>query len=513
MIFPNPNLLDVVRDILEEKLFGNGQHHLIHEARNQADALELLDSRRYDLIITHLHIPENRKSSVIEKEERGLALLQSLALGDAWTQIPGIVVTVKAEPRLYDAVSDLKDCYMVIEGSEDWHDRLMKCCKKALSPGHVQEEKKSGKLEIYLDLGHKQGYYTLKGIGVPYDDQGLIPINCDSMKDLARRSRNIGRVPKDMWRDELLSIGKTLVKEIFLNTPNLHSHFESMVDALGGGGENVKIRFIIEKEVHPIVLEALFMRDKHLMLYAPIYRTIKVEGGPWPYPLFQDEETQRGQINCLIIEADAWGRVPGVKNKNGEELELDKLKHVQEECESLDCYLRKNKNLFRIGRVEWIRQSPANKSFAEYVKEVLTSKDNKWHIVHFAGHSYYDSDDSEDTGYVFFPGRPDPEAVSIANFSIWLRSHRSTRLIYLSSCHSSEEGFIFQLARHSIPAIIGFRWEVGDDMAAKHSETFYQHLFEEKNLEYAFLKTRNQMYQDHKNDRIWAAPMLVLQMG
>jgi hypothetical protein len=93
---------------------------------------------------------------------------------------------------------------------------------------------------------------------------------------------------------------------------------------------------------------------------------------------------------------------------------------------------------------------------------------------------------------------------------------RETRLLYLSSCQSCEENFAFELADKDIPAVIGFRWPVNNFKAREHARTFYQHLFKERSLERAFLRTRQDMHSKYmqesdRMDKSWAASMLILQ--
>ena len=129
--------------------------------------------------------------------------------------------------------------------------------------------------------------------------------------------------------------------------------------------------------------------------------------------------------------------------------------------------------------------------------------------MHYAGHSYYDCESKK--GYVILPDKYHPVAIEIKEFGQWLRM-AGTHLIFLSSCHSSSEDFVFEMVNNGVPAIIGFRWDLNDKLAAKYSKKFYKYLFEEKNmLEHAFLKTRQEMHKAHSNDRIWASPMLVMQ--
>jgi hypothetical protein len=87
-------------------------------------------------------------------------------------------------------------------------------------------------------------------------------------------------------------------------------------------------------------------------------------------------------------------------------------------------------------------------------------------------------------------------------------------LVYLSSCHSSEENFVFELAKQGIPAVIGFRWDLEDKLAQKYTACFYRQLFQHRlKLEQAFLETRKEMHYQHIDNRIWASPMLIMQVN
>jgi CHAT domain-containing protein len=133
-------------------------------------------------------------------------------------------------------------------------------------------------------------------------------------------------------------------------------------------------------------------------------------------------------------------------------------------------------------------------------------------MVHYAGHSYFDPSTKE--GSVFFPGAGRRiDIVRADKFSAWLRS-ADVRFIFLSSCHSSEAGFVFEMARTQIPAIVGFRWDIEDDKAVEYTKMFYRALFggDDRCLEHAFLKARKGIYENNQLNPIWAAPVLVIQV-
>jgi hypothetical protein len=119
-------------------------------------------------------------------------------------------------------------------------------------------------------------------------------------------------------------------------------------------------------------------------------------------------------------------------------------------------------------------------------------------------------------GYVFFPGGQDAKeesrikVVDLELLSVWLRTAQSN-LVFLSSCYKSREA-AFAFAKQGVPAIIGFQWDVEDDMAAEFTRVFYRILFggEKQSLEYVFLKTRQNIYDYREINPIWAAPFLYM---
>ena len=92
----------------------------------------------------------------------------------------------------------------------------------------------------------------------------------------------------------------------------------------------------------------------------------------------------------------------------------------------------------------------------------------------------------------------------------WLRRATFT---YFSSCDAGAGPFIFSLASQRVSNILGFRWEIKDLLGSAFAQEFYKHLFQTRSLEKAFLKARQQMYEQYPKDRIWAAPILIKQLS
>ena len=113
---------------------------------------------------------------------------------------------------------------------------------------------------------------------------------------------------------------------------------------------------------------------------------------------------------------------------------------------------------------------------------------------------------------VIFPGDGTAEPVKIDVFASVLRN-ADTRLVFLCSCDSAQQDFIFHLAKQRVPAIMGFLWKVKDDRAVAYVKSFYRHLFKERSLEYACLEAKKDMNNKYPDDPIWASSVLVIQVG
>jgi len=497
IIFDNYDEADHIEDTLLENL---GKDISVKVAGSESKAKEKLEKREYDLLVTNLH-----KTPLEAEEQRGLAFLQSLQ--EEGKKIPSILFLSAADEKLINAIKDLFRCEFVFENVKAWENDLIEKSKEILGLKKYKEEKREGErrldIDVTLDLNKNSGECSFSGVNVECGfDRVTFAIDGKSMGKLVRRSKGIEIHPD--WQDELQDIGEELMKQIFQNNPKVGPFLFTQAGKLGIG--NIRIRFIVEKRVHPIALEALFglceISDDYWMLHAPIYRTVKEFPG-LKAPLFWDPETRERSINCLIIEAYTTGTV----DINHKKVTLKGLNNLKGECDFLENYLTGNRGKFNIGRIERIKEKREKKSFAETVKDML--KSDTWHLVHYAGHSYYDSD--HDKGFVFFPEKF-AEKMDISEFSKLLRDAKN-QFIYLSSCHSSENDFVFVLASQNIPAIIGFRWDIDDNMAEKYSRSFYEHLFEVKrSLEYAFLESRKYMHDNYEKNIIWAAPMLIMQL-
>jgi CheY-like chemotaxis protein len=497
-------------ELLEEALVSvlggpDGKQLKIANAGSRADADALLGfDVSFDLVVAHLDIPADNKSCPDEGADIGLEFLKSMRNS---ASTPCILLADSIGGRLLAKTKDISRCELVETGTgldEDFAKSIARVMKKHDSPGQADEEICTATVEITIDRGLVTHVVRCRG-SRQYYGPGRRTIDVDRLKRLARDARRVEQIQGyPDWMEALRDLGADLTELLIRSDGDFSMHL-----GIARGmarDENLRIRFSIDRDVHPVALEALLkpeLEGQFWMLEAPVSRRLNTEA--WRLPLFQDEVTRTGPLNCLIIEADASGYVPGLEN-------LAELKHVPIECQWLEGFLKeptRSNRRVRFERVERVSKAVNGTSFRDRVRDLLTDG-TEWHVVHYGGHSHYDAD--RGVGHVFFPGERRIEAIDIAELVDWLKSAQ-TSFVFLSSCRSSHDAFVFELAQKQVPAIVGFRWEIDDQAAKEHTQIFYKELLTgEPSLELAFQRTRKQMHLKDKSNRIWAAPMMILQI-
>lgn len=471
----------------------------------------------YDLLICHSHIAPSGKEPVPSARASGLEFLQELSKQEA--DIPGILITF--DKALFNKVQLLDNTGLVVEGEESMDDDLGaltrkyltrkkktgKSSEKADTSAPAQQQAKQGKIDIWLKPATELSYYTMEGIGFRFHTSPLpLQIDMEEIDDLIHRSHNVGELKE--WKRELTVIGKKILKQLFDNHNDFKEHYRTLLKQVERE-ENISVRFFVNEDVYPLALEALLdEQGNHLMLFSPIFRTVyEHRRDLCNEVLFVDNIEERRPVSCLIIAANAYGKVSDPEINGGQQILFEPLREVILEAEKLYDFLQDNQREFGIKKVEIVPKRQ-DLDFDTQIKECL--ENNQWDLIHYAGHSYFDKQTKK--GYLFYPHREGPKPIESDLFSHTLRFRTKTQLIYLSSCESSGSDFVLCLARQLIPSIIGFRWEIDDKQAAKHAELFYRKLFEDKKaLPYAFLETRQAMFEEDKDNKIWAAGMLIIQ--
>ena len=518
------SLVDEIVDIFEQSVFIEDLDGMVDHEHNLDKAKKRLRSRKYDLLIVDLHAPKDSTVATSADDWDGFEFVKELH--SSGHSIPSIIVTSMTDDRLSYQLSKLPKCWALSLGEHfntllvnmsvdairtySKKGKLKSSTKKKLENTTKREKKHklSLVLEIYILDEPALPEFKIRGFtgNETVQRHGVLDIDRELIDDLkARCMQNMQEMSKH-WEDELKRIGKELFKELFRRNPDFSNQLYECLARIDPE-KQFMIRFNVGKMAHPLALEALFDHKKDLfwMLMYPTSRQIAISGDYYELLIGRPDKDQR--INCLIIEADVEGRISIASEIEGNAFELQyefpKLANVKKESRFLEKLLVRND----IGTVVRIDKNGQKQKFSEIIQETLTEQ--QFQLVHFAGHTYYDKRNKK--GYLILPGKDYPEILDVEEFGAWLRlSH--TQFVFLSSCRSSEDDFVFELASKQIPAILGFRWDLNDARAYEYAKSFYTHLFLNKNpMEYAFLEARKEMYKKHRKDRIWAAPMLVLQ--
>lgn len=484
-------------------------------ARSQAEARARAGEDEFDLIITETEIPpgDMPTDAAGERVHRGLTTIRELR--EKRPDLEAILITGHVDDAVFE-FSQTEDVGLVREGG-GFREGLEAQIRERLG-GETSTGKNCFDLEIALAPDGAGCSYQFQQEGQPCHTSRRLSVDTDELLKLVRKSRRV-HIDEPEWEEDLREIGEELAEQLFLQrTPDNLRFLEEFNQKVGEvkGIDNIRIRFVVDSELHPIAFEALKRKGQdYLMLSTPIYRRIDNRSDILclnPQQLFQDDESRQRPVNVLIIEAN----VPPGSYVNDDELglhlPLEPLDQLEQEVNQLTTRLETfKKNGGRVGKVKVIREEdvPPDRSFAKCVEATL--REGHWHIVHYGGHTHYDPKNS--TGYVFFPGSgiQAVEPITIDLFAMWLRS--STRFVFLSSCTSAEEAFMFRLVKEGVPAILGFLWKVEDKMAREFAMCFYDRLFQAggQSLEYACLQAKKEMHAVHVNNPIWAAPVLVVQ--
>jgi hypothetical protein len=509
-VHPDADMLDLMNTAVQDKF----PDLITVGVRNLARAKDQCRAEADDpfcLVIANNSIAADAKTPRNDNENKGIELLESLAsVGHG--NVPTILIAPSVTNALLASVQQLKNCSLLLmDHSAGFEEALLNTVARSLgaSPSAEEEEQAQVRVVVSLNLEKQTFEYEMKGVGFTYSTPRA-PLQIDSagFKRLLNRSRRAGSNPDD-WEQELLEIGQDLGDLLLYGNPGFLRELHD-AQARAGGSERKSICFDIDRSVYPAALEALTEpgEERFWMLEVPMYRRLTRSGQiALDRPVLFHKRAGRGPepFSALIIESPASGVVENLTDKQGKRLFLQPLGNVKEECDAVEAALGKRAQPFRrIGP----QDVPEGTSFKTYLRDVL--KEGKWDLVHYAGHSYYDEPSGK--GYLLLPG-PFVEELDVELFNTYL-DHAKTRFIYLSGCQSSETGFVFEFARLQIPGVLGFRWPIHDQAALDFAKQFYQNLFSKSAapcLERAFLATRCAIRDVHKQDKIWAAAMLILQ--
>jgi hypothetical protein len=521
MVHSSDEIMDTIEDQLNDMADIIGHALSFKRAKTRAQAEAYAAAKPIDLVVTALEIAADDTSPMSAGDQRSLGLELVKTLKSKMPEIRAIIVA--------DNIVDPADLAPLektewVQQGEPFHDSLKSAAERLLGSA-PQPDELPLVLSISLSKDKDRCSYWFQDGSASYRSN---PLDIDPAK-LARLVDKTGmlglHVNESSWELEFVDLGDDLERELFDN-PNNFRFRDALNQWIGKKElENMKVRFSVDDDAW-LAVEAVKGpgQTPGWALTTPICRVREPPGGnpgACRRLLFEDDATRKGPLNCLIIDADLpQGAKVRVSN---EDLKFPVLSNVETEVSAIAKTL-KNKNDPFIGEVRIVGPASAKDSINDVINGLkglvkvdvpangdlkhlieTTLRTGKWHIVHYAGHGYYDKD--EHRGYVVLPN-PEAELVSIEELSLWLTA-ADTRLVFLSGCMTAGQDFIYQLAKERVPAIMGFIWKVVDASAGKYATKFYECLLERRSLDYACLAAKKYAHAISHADPIWASAVLV----
>lgn len=385
-------------------------------------------------------------------------------------------------------------------------------------------------LEVLVNLEEKAVSVSINGLGsaLEFGRTALKGRTMQRIGEFLRKSQPVSDRICNGWNPDDYQIpsemGRELREEVLTHMfLDLYRWSKQLLQA---ADDNLWLIFGGDIELVSMPLELAHLesnldgRPDYLGLRHPLVR--RVASYRHPYPRLAARYPWSGELlNVLLIGANTEGTV---KLPDGVVRELEPIPGVDKEIADLADYFQRFKGGL-IGELEVLSRHDATEA---KLRQCLR-KDQRWHIVHFAGHG------------VNHPTRPDHSALFLGSdgdqkkptavYAYQLRELLSSnsmppQLIYLNACevmqvipnparHASCQGILGALLQAGIPHVLGFRWPAEDEQAIKFARVFYTELFDQQlSVETALLKARREMWQgDQLTSPIWASAVLVSQVA
>ena len=322
-------------------------------------------------------------------------------------------------------------------------------------------------------------------------------------RDIATYHRVGDKEGRDSWRERAKREGSLLYERLIAAYPDLMQKF-GMARQATGEGENLVLCFAGPRNHLGMPFELLYDNEPLATRY-PLCR--QVTGIPSAKPSFSDFlaalRKQELPLRILLIASNTGGIDP-----DGETQELEEQ-------------IRKKAKTLKINAE--VKRIPTSEASISRVEKLLNRC--AYHIVHYAGHGYFDAATGEDSGLIFWQKpKQQGDAAHLTARALAQRLQGSdTVLFYLSSCvgstvggehllHSNDYlGVMDAIVQAGVPVVLGYRWYVTDSGARHFAGHFYNTLFETQSPPQAALHARREVYIRDASDETWTSPILVTQ--
>jgi hypothetical protein len=351
----------------------------------------------------------------------------------------------------------------------------------------------------------KLGWVGMRISGsLSYEADSLRALEQGLVDRLNRRAADALR-SKD-WRFQIKEIGRDLFEELILNRPEIEKGYQRAVGQVEQGALSLALH--APRDCLRLPFEALHSEDEgYLCLKFPMYHVVSgyfFDKEPLSSALIDQLDSQGRHPQALVVASDTWGAhgppIPGV------EKEASSVADLLGEHGFDVCLLS------------------ADDATERRVRDELTG--GGYLLFHYAGHGTYSPDSPEGAALYFWEETKGNGEIKMLTASqlAGLVQNTPLRFVYLSSCRGAQTaplnalldndflGVMDGLVMGGVPAVLGFRWPVGDNGAQLLAQSFYSAWLEGGNrLDRALYEARRTVAdQCGRDDRAWFSPILVM---
>jgi CHAT domain-containing protein len=306
---------------------------------------------------------------------------------------------------------------------------------------------------------------------------------------------------REAWRSRIKQEGVNLYQDWFASDSDLSQKFREINERVDAA-DYLQLCFAGPRHHLGIPYELLHDQVNPLAIAYPLFRQVTGVPALRKSQTFVDfiGSLKRTPLRILLIAASTGNRpdseVRTLREQMKRKLTQLKIKH------EIDVLLSDNASIKEIER-------KLNRS--------------KYHIVHYAGQSYFDEPTGDGSGLLLWSNNRFPRSVqrlTAANLASWMKDS-STVLFCLSSCvgatvgnkflnNTEYLGVIDALIKVGVPIVLGYRWSFTDVGALQFSTKFYEKLLATRSPARATLYARQEVYnKSNGTDETWTSPILI----